>query len=407
MSTASETTRIDSGAIIRPTGLAREVAPMAHAALTPPALCAGYTLLAPIGRGGMGDVYEAVHGSLGRPCVVKMLRHQHHDRQDFAARLREEARILAQLCHRNLVDVFDLGTMSDGRPFFAMELLRGRDLRRELALVGAMPARMALDVVIQALDGLEAAHDAGVIHRDVKLENLFLCVDGTVKLIDFGIAKVSGSDLGLSQGNVAMGTPRTMSPEQYALRAVDTRADLYAMGLVLYELVAGRGPFDELRANPQALRFAHCRRTPPPPSMFAREPVAPGIEAAILHAIAKDPDDRFQSAREMADALRALAGERRRRRSHPPEPGGDGDATPVDGSTIAAESPARGAAAAPMHAPMAVTAGGRRALRRLTRHVAPTIAIVLSTAAVGIALARAPSGAAGYDGASECAHDGR
>jgi serine/threonine protein kinase len=306
---------------------------------------------------------------------------------------------LARLRHRNLVDVFDLGTTVDGRPFFAMELLSGRDLRRELALVGALPLRLALDVAIQALEGLGAAHEAGVVHRDIKLENLFLCTDGTVKLLDFGIAKTVGADLGLSQGNVALGTPRTMSPEQYALEAVDTRADLYAMGLVLYELVVGRGPFDELRASPQALRFAHCRRTPPPPSMFAVEPIPLGVEAAILHAIAKDPDERFQSAREMADALRTLAGERRRRRGPLPELG----------APAASEASASVARALVDHAgsdvvPMASMTPARDLgpLLRLGRHVAPFVAIVLSTAAVGLALSRTPFDARSHELMAPC-----
>lgn len=404
MSSAVDTTHVDRVAPASSGDPSRGGGPAPAAAPITLASCVGYTLLASIGQGGMGDVYEAMHGSLGRRCVVKMLRQQHLGRQDLAARLREEARVLARLRHRNLVDVFDLGTTADGRPFFAMELLHGRDLRRELALVGALPLRVALDVVIQALDGLGAAHEAGVVHRDVKLENLFLCTDGTVKLLDFGIAKISGADLGLSQANVALGTPRTMSPEQYALDAVDTRADLYAMGLVLYELVVGRGPFDELRANPQALRFAHCRRTPPAPSSFAREPIPIGVEAAILHAIAKDPDERFQSAREMADALRALAGERRRRRGPPPEP------------TSQAASGERDAVARPLGdhgavygVPLATmsSAPGSGPLRRLGRHVAPLVAIVLSTAAVGLALSRAPFDAGDPELVAPCARHAR
>ena len=274
-----------------------------------------YVVLRLIGQGGMGEVYEAEHRRLGRRCVLKVLHRCHRGRLDLAARMRDEARSLAMLCHPNLVYVFDLGTTGDGRPFFAMELLRGRDLRAELSEVGVVGVPAALELVAQALDGLEAVHAAGIVHRDVKLENIFLCADGTVKLLDFGIAKVMGSTLGHTERGVAMGTPRSMAPEQCALGKIDPRADIYAIGLALFELIAGCGPFDELRGNPDAMRFAHCVREPLPPSQLAPQPIDAATDAAVLRAIAKAPADRFQSAREMSAALRALLNDRRRRRS--------------------------------------------------------------------------------------------
>jgi len=278
-----------------------------------------YVVVRFLGQGGMGEVYEVEHRELGRRCVLKVLHRNHGGRHDLAARMRAEARTLAAMRHPNLVDVFDLGVTGDARPFFAMELLSGRDLKSELARVGVMAVPAALGLVAQALEGLGAAHAAGVIHRDVKLENLFLCDDGTLKVLDFGIAKSPDGD-GLTGTRGVAGTPRTMAPEQCKADAVDPRTDLYATGLVLYELVAGRGPFDELCGNDHALRFAHCMRAAPPPSHLAPQPIPRGIDAAILRAIAKSPDERFQTAAEMADALLRLRGERRRRRAPPPRP---------------------------------------------------------------------------------------
>jgi serine/threonine protein kinase len=278
-----------------------------------------YDVVDCLGEGGMGEVYEVVHGELGRRFALKVLHRSLHGHDNLEARFREEARVLARLDHPNIVDVVDMGRTLDGRPYFVMELLRGRDLRSELGRFGVVAIPTALGIVVQALDGLAAAHAAGVVHRDIKLENLFLCDDGTVKLVDFGIAK-SGLVNRTDHGR-AMGTPRSMSPEQYAGGPIDARADLYAIGIVLYELVTGRGPFDEHRGNVQALRYAHCEKTPPLPSVVAPQPMPSEVEALIVRALAKSPSERFQTAAEMAERLRRLRGERRRRMSGaPPAP---------------------------------------------------------------------------------------
>jgi serine/threonine protein kinase len=272
----------------------------------------------------MGEIHEAEHAELGRRVALKVLHGQHLGRADLAARLRAEARLLARLRHPNLVEVYDLGVTADGRPWFAMPLLHGCDLRDLLSRRGPLPAPAAASLLAQALDGLAQVHAAGFVHRDVKLENLFLETDGTVKVLDFGIAKIAhaagATDPGASPGGLGAepaesaepaeppswaGTPRTMAPEQCAGGAVDPRADLYAVGLALYELCTGRGPFDDLRGQDHALRFAHCRRPPAPPSALAPGSVPPWLDAIVLRAIAKDPGDRFQTALEMAAALRA------------------------------------------------------------------------------------------------------
>lgn len=276
--------------------LAEVLAPGARVSGTP------YLLLQRLGAGGMGEVFEAEHVELGIRCALKVLHREHDDRPDLAARMRDEARALARLCHNNLVEVFDLGETPGKRLYFAMPLLSGRDLRRELSRFAIIEARVAAGLVAQALDGLAAAHAAGIVHRDVKLENLFLCDDGRVKILDFGVAKHPGGGRTLPGGSP--GTPRTMAPEQCAGRSIDARTDVYASGLVLYELVAGRGPFDDTNGDPIALRYAHLDRAPPPPSRFAPQPIPRAIEAVIMRALAKSPAERFQSAAEMAEALR-------------------------------------------------------------------------------------------------------
>jgi serine/threonine protein kinase len=205
-----------------------------------------------------------------------------------------------------VVRLLDFGQTGDHRPYLVMELLEGYDLSELVARDGPMPVSKALVMIAEALDGLAAIHAAGIVHRDVKLENLFRCDDGTIKVVDFGVAKARWAAGSPTVPGVSLGTPRTMAPEQCALRGVDPRADVYAAGLALYELCVGRGPFDDLRDQPQALRFAHCARRPPPPSAIAPQPIPAAVEAAILRALAKSPDDRFQSAEEMAAALRRL-----------------------------------------------------------------------------------------------------
>ena len=271
-----------------------------------------YLAVRRIGRGGMGDVYEVAEGSLEGPrYALKLLHARLGHRLDLALRFQQEALVGSRVDHPNVVRVFALGETEEGRPYLVMELLRGRDLRDALNHTGPLPVARALDLAAQALCGLAAAHAAGVVHRDVKLENLFLGDDGTLKVLDFGIAKVERGDASLTLPGAVVGTLLTMAPEQFVQADVDPRADVYAVGIALYELVAGRGPFDELRGSPQALQFAHCERAPPSPSSLARRPLSVGVEAAILRALAKSPQDRFQSAREMADTLRRLGARER------------------------------------------------------------------------------------------------
>jgi serine/threonine-protein kinase len=247
--------------------------------------------------------------------VVKLIHRHLADRRDLADRLRLEAEALAAVDHPNVVRVVGSGATAEGRASLAMERLEGRTLRAELAARGTIPATEAIDLAVQALAGLEAVHRAGLVHRDVKLDNLFLCDAPpggarVVKILDLGVAKLLAGArpaplaVPTAEG-VSLGTPRFFSPEQATGAPLDARADIYAMGLVLYALVTGRAPFAHHHAVDALLR-AHAEETPEPPSRRAPAPLPAGREAAILKALAKRPPDRFPSAAAFAEALRRI-----------------------------------------------------------------------------------------------------
>ncbi len=264
----------------------------------------------------MGEVIEAEHRALGKTVVVKLLQRDLARRPDLVDRMRLEGQTLARLEHENLVAVIDLQVTLEGRPYLVMERLRGRTLREELELRGALPAAEAIDLARQALAGLGAAHEVGIVHRDVTLANLFLCdprpgaVRRALKVLDFGLAKVVSGAGGRAprplststEEGVTMGTPRFFSPEQAAGDPVDARADIYAMGIVLYTMVAGRGPFADLIAVEDLLE-AHLTLTPPSPSIHAPSPLPEGLDEVIARAMAKRPDDRFPDAKSFDSAL--------------------------------------------------------------------------------------------------------
>lgn len=256
----------------------------------------------------MGALYEVEHIWLRKRLVVKIL----HDptRRDWADRLRIEAQTLAQLSHPNLLQVVDFRATVSGAPYIVAERLSGQTLL-EVVRSRRVEASEAVDLCAQALAGLSVAHRAGIVHRDVKLDNLFLC-DGPprcLKVIDFGVAKVM--PLGYAsipppstptEEGVMVGTPNFMAPEQVLGRAVDHRIDIYAMGIVLYRLVCGRHPF--LATDPLELAKAHVTEPPTRPSDIADVPLA--LETVILTALEKDPSHRYQTADAMRAALLAF-----------------------------------------------------------------------------------------------------
>lgn len=258
----------------------------------------------------MGEVVIAEHRELGRTFAVKLLLKEYADDTRLVDRLRIEARILAALDHENVVKVFGFDLTPEGRPYVVMEHLRGCSLDERLRAQGNLDVYEAVRVIGQLLAGLEAAHQKGVVHRDVKPTNIFLAEtfgSTKVKLIDFGIGKVLVDEhvpkpQYPTADGMMVGTPRFSAPEQIRAQPVDARTDLYAAGLVAYTLLAGRGPFDHLVDTKTLLR-AHLGETPVPPSTFSPTPLPSELDALVLRALEKQPDARFGSASEMREAM--------------------------------------------------------------------------------------------------------
>ena len=244
-----------------------------------------------IGAGGMGSVYEVEHEELGKLFVLKALRPQLLERKDLAARMKNEWHALGRLEHPNIVRVTDAGRTANGVPYYVMERLTGETLAARLRREGPMSVPSAIRVATAILDALAAAHAIGVVHRDIKPQNVFLPSGGGLKLLDFGVAKLRDrAALVVTRRGVAIGTPKYMSPEQAEGNPVDGRADLYAVGLVLFELVAGRGPFAHHR-EPNDLVLAHITEVPP-----RLDETWPGVPAELADLVqrwlSKDPADR-------------------------------------------------------------------------------------------------------------------
>jgi serine/threonine-protein kinase len=251
-----------------------------------------------IGTGGMGAVYLARDEKLGEPVALKVIRNMQTVDPHVFDRFKREVTMARRISHPNVVRLHDLGE-SEQILFISMEYVQGESLRDVMKRTGALPPEGVRSTVAQICDGLEAAHIAGVVHRDLKPENILLAAEGRVKIIDFGIAKMSDLE-GMTATRFILGTPRYMAPEQIRGRTVDARADLYALGIVTYEALAGSPPFDGPSAI--ALSFAQC--TEPAPTLAARRPGhSPQWEAFVHKALGKEPSERFQSAAEMRAAL--------------------------------------------------------------------------------------------------------
>ncbi|HSC86909.1 MAG TPA: serine/threonine-protein kinase, partial [Polyangiaceae bacterium] len=221
-----------------------------------------YEILGLIGVGGMGTVYEVLHRELGRRFVLKLLHERLAARSDLGSRMKNEWTALAGLSHPNIVQVTDAGYAPGGLPYYVMEKLEGSTVGQLLRERGRLSVGLAARITLDVLSGLAAAHERGVIHRDIKPQNVFVLLDGRAKVLDFGIAQMSAQAARVvTAAGVAVGTPRYMAPEQAEGRRVDGRADIYAVALVLYEMLLGRGPFAEIR-DPNQLVMAHIARTP-------------------------------------------------------------------------------------------------------------------------------------------------
>jgi beta-lactam-binding protein with PASTA domain/tRNA A-37 threonylcarbamoyl transferase component Bud32 len=269
-----------------------------------PTLLAGrYRLRGSIGRGGMADVQRAHDEQLDREVAVKILHARYADDPNFLLRFRREAQSAASLNHPNIVSVYDAGE-TDGRPFIVMELVRGRSLR-DLTRSDRITAGRATEIVGDSALALNYAHEHGLIHRDIKPGNIIVSTDGEVKVTDFGIARAVNAET-ITETAAVFGTAAYVSPEQAQGDTVDRRTDVYSLGCVLYELLAGRQPFHA--DSPVALAYQHVSATPEPPSALSDESTSE-LDAITFKAMAKDPADRYQTARELnADLERARAG---------------------------------------------------------------------------------------------------
>jgi predicted Ser/Thr protein kinase len=261
-----------------------------------------------LGEGGMGIVYKAVHTSLGKPLAIKVLRPEVSKNEEIVMRFKQEAQSASQIGHPHIIDISDFGTLADGSTYFAMEFLTGKSLTGALAEQRFTTER-TIHVVRQLAGALGAAHDIGIVHRDMKPDNVQLIDRGGqkdfVKVLDFGIAKVGGSTSKLTQAGQVFGTPHYMSPEQCAGTNVDHRTDIYAVGVILYEMATGNVPFDA--DNLMGILTKHLYEAPIAPNELAPPVnVPPPMEAVILKCLQKKPEHRYQSMAELAADLTAI-----------------------------------------------------------------------------------------------------
>ena len=266
-----------------------------------------------LGKGGFGEVWSAQHPAIGKQVAVKFLSASSLINYEMLARFKREARAVNEIGHENLVDIFSFGELPDGRPYYVMELLRGESLAEYVAKKGPPPFALLLEVFRQVCEALQAAHQAKVIHRDLKPDNIFLDKKKSpalsVKLLDFGIAKLATNDEeseNLTRTGIPFGTPSYMSPEQCdGAKNVDHRSDIYALGIVLYELLTGKNPFREPGDSALDLLMKHKKETPPAPSSAAPDRGIPReVDELVLKAIAKKPAERFDSAMELFEQLK-------------------------------------------------------------------------------------------------------
>ena len=300
----------------RALGPNQSVAGAGHAvdadALKPGTMAGAYVLKRELASGGGGTVYEAQHRILGRRAAVKVLRRQLAASPQMNARFVQEARAVNMIKHPNIVDIFEFGELPDQRPFYVMELLEGIDLRSILTERGRFPPGEVLEILDPVCSALQAAHDQGIVHRDLKASNIFIGTSGekrVVKLLDFGIAKLmrpEAGEGGLTVVGTRLGTSYTMAPEQIRGDTIDPRTDVYALGVVLYHLLTGQYPF-RAETMPDIER-QHLESPPPRPSQAA--PVSPALDTVVLRCMEKLPDRRYPSARAVLEALREAVGEK-------------------------------------------------------------------------------------------------
>jgi serine/threonine protein kinase len=257
-----------------------------------------YELGEPIGRGGMAKVFRATDTRLGRTVAIKVLAPEFARNQDFVQRFQREATAAARLNNPNIVGVYDSGSAGDVH-FMVMEYVEGRTLAEVLVQDGRLLPERAMEIADHVAQALTAAAAAGIVHRDIKPGNIMLTADGQVKVMDFGIARMDTGQT-VAQTQAVMGTASYLSPEQAQGSPLDTRSDLYSLGVVLYEMLTGRPPFSGDTAVSVAMQ--HVQDSATPPSQVAAG-VPPALDAVVMRALAKNPANRYQSAEEFRHDL--------------------------------------------------------------------------------------------------------
>ncbi|MBV2152864.1 protein kinase [Kitasatospora sp. SUK 42] len=274
-----------------------------------------YVLQRLLGEGGMASVHLAYDSVLGRPVALKSMHSELGRDESFKERFRREAQAVARLEHPNIVTVYDSGEDvapdGSGTPYIVMQLIDGKGLREAIneavAEYGAMPTEEALRVVVGVLNALEASHDMGLVHRDIKPGNVMFDRKGNVKVMDFGIARALESGVtSMTQTGMVVGTPQYLSPEQALGKPVDARSDLYSVGVMLFEMLTGQLVFDGDSAF--SIAYKHVQEEPPAPSGLNRS-ITPAVDAFVAQALRKDPAHRFQSAAAMRDEAERLIAE--------------------------------------------------------------------------------------------------
>ena len=256
-----------------------------------------YRVVGRLGVGGMATVYLAEDSSLGRKVALKVMAERYAEDGEFVERFRREAQAAARLNHPNIIAVYDRGE-ADGRPYIAMEYLQGRTLKQLIQKDGPLPPERAIAMAMQVLAGLRYAHEHGVVHRDVKPHNVLVGDDGRIKVTDFGIAHAG--DPQLTEVGSIVGTAQYLSPEQARGRSVGAQTDIYSLGVVVYEMLAGRVPFEG--DSSVAIAMQHVSDEPPPLRSLAPE-VPESLALVVAHAMLKDPAQRYSSADEFAADL--------------------------------------------------------------------------------------------------------